>query len=381
MIDDVLTMIPGPTPVHPRVLRRMAEATVSHQYPSFVEDYKSCLKNYLEIMEFPQGRPFVLAGGGTLAMEMAVVNLVDEGEKLLIINHGYFGDRFGQIADAFGIEYEMISAPWGRVVAAEDLENKLNQESFAAVTITHVDTSSGSCSPIADYCEVLRGRDELVILDGVCASAGERENCGELGVDVVFTAPQKAFGAPPGLAMLIASERAMNKRKGLKAKRSYYADLERWLPIMENPGGYFSTSAVNAVRGLKEATDIILEEGLEKRYARHAALARGFRAGAAAMGLLLFTDATCLANTLSVLHYPDKADDASFRAEMLKNGVVVAGGLGPVAGKAFRAGHMGNIGREEICEALMAIEKSLVAGGITIETGTAVAAAAPHLSW
>jgi len=183
------------------------------------------------------------------------------------------------------------------------------------------------------------------------------------------------------VAMLVASERALSKRKAMDSCTSYYSDLLRWLPIMENPGGYFSTSAVNQVRALNTACDIILEEGLERRYARHQALANGIRAGASALGLILFTNASALASTLSVLRYPQGVEDQAFRTAMAENGVVVAGALGPIAGKAFRIGHMGNIGIQEVLKTLSALENSLRATGVEVEQGVAVAAAGPHLNW
>jgi aspartate aminotransferase-like enzyme len=381
MINTAITMIPGPTPVHPRILARLAEPTVSHLFPAFIADYRETLDNFRALMRSASAQPVIFGGGGTLSMEMALVNIMAPGEKLLILSQGYFGDRFAALAESFAIPYDIVQAAWGHAVAPEELESRLSASRYGAVTITHVDTSTGTCAPAADYCRILRGRDELVILDGVCASGGIDERFDDWGVDVLLTAPQKAFGAPPGLAMCLFGARAIAKRRSLPRIPAYYADLLRWLPIMENPGTYYSTPAVNQILALHEATRIMMEEGLDRRFARHQAIGRAMRAGMAAIGFEPFTAPDCRADTLSVLRYPAGVADGEFRASMAAAGVTVAGCLGPIAGQAFRIGHMGNIGAEEIIRTLRAAETSLRACGTTITDGAATAAAAAHMNW
>lgn len=381
MIDETLTMIPGPTPVHPRILEALARPTTSHVAPSFVETFSACLDNIKKVFETTSAQLFAVAGGGTLAMEMALVNLIAPGEKILIISQGYFGDRFEELSRAFDIDFEILKSEWGHAVTPEELESHLRDYSYAAVTITHVDTSTGTCAPAEEYCRILEGRQELVILDGVCATGGMREPFDNWGLDVLLTAPQKALGVPPGMAIIAFSQKAMDKRKSLASIPAYYADIMRWLPIMENPGRYYSTPCVNEIVALHEATEIILEEGLDTRFSRHAQIAKAIRAALTAVGMSTFTADNCLADTLSVVNYPEGIVDAEFRSEMARLGVVVAGGLGPVAGKAFRLGHMGNIGVPEVSKTIDAIEKSLATLGKKIEKGCGLAAAAPHLHW
>jgi alanine-glyoxylate transaminase/serine-glyoxylate transaminase/serine-pyruvate transaminase len=380
MIHDELTMIPGPSPVHRRILEALAQPTVSHMSPRFIQAYRECLADMRAIAGSPSVQPFVFAGGGTLAMEMALINLVQPGEKILVISHGYFGDRYSELASAFGIDCDLLQAEWGRACPPEELERLLKENSYRAVTITHVDTSTGVRSPAADYCALLKGREELVILDGVCSTGGIAEPFDEWGLDVLLTAPQKALGAPPGLAIVLFSERALERRKSLDVVPAYYADILRWLPIMENPGRYYSTPCVNEIFALSEALKIILEEGLENRYERHRRNGRAVRAGLAALGLAHFTEKDCLADTLSVVRYPQGIEDAAFRGGLLEREIMVAGGIGPTAGKIFRLGHMGNINAAEIAAALTAIEETLRSLGLPIEPGAALAAAAPNFS-
>jgi aspartate aminotransferase-like enzyme len=199
------------------------------------------------------------------------------------------------------------------------------------------------------------------------------------GVDVLLTGPQKAIGAPPGVALCVFSERAMERRRSRKSVPAYYADVMRWLPIMLEPQRYYSTPCVNEIVALAEALRIVHEEGLPARFARHGRMAKAFRAGLAAAGLKLFTSSDCLADTLSVVYLPDGVADAAFRKELADRGIVVAGGLGPIAGKAFRLGHMGNIGTGEVTRTLAAIEETLRVLGVSVKQGAAVAAAAASL--
>ncbi|HLO68422.1 MAG TPA: alanine--glyoxylate aminotransferase family protein [Holophaga sp.] len=379
MREETLTMIPGPTPVHPAILGALAKPTVSHVAPSFVAESKEAIDGFRRLCRTEKGQVFIVAGGGTLSMEMAVVNLVAPGEKLLVVSHGYFGDRFIDLAQSFGIQVDALKAEWGKVIPPAELKAKLDSDTYAAVTITHVDTSTGSLSPVAEYAQFLKGRPEMFILDGVCATGGVDERMDEWGVDVILTAPQKAIAAPPGVALVTFSERAMARRQARTAVPAYYADVMRWLPIMQDPGKYFSTPAVNEVTALAEALRMIHREGLDARFARHGKIARAVRAGLEAMGLQLFTEAGNRGDTLSVIRLPEGVEDLAFRKGMAERGIVVAGGLGPIAGKAFRLGHMGNIAAGEITAVLMALEATLLSLGVKVTPGAAVAAAAPFL--
>ena len=380
MIDETLTMIPGPTPVHPRILAALARPTVSHVSPAFVETFRGALRDFRTLCRSTTGQPFIVAGGGTLALEIALVNTVQPGERVLVVSQGYFGDRFAECAAAFGIEAEVLRSAWGSAVPPAELAARLAKGSYAAVTITHVDTSTGTAAPVEEYARLLHGRRETVILDGVCATGGIDEAFDDWGVDVLLTAPQKAIGAPPGLALCLFSERALARRKSLPGVPAYYADVMRWLPIMNDPGRYYSTPCVNEIVALAEAPRIVHDEGLEARFARHQRQAAAFRAGLAALGVTLFTDPGCRAATLSVGLLPAGVEDAGFRARAAARGAVLAGGLGPIAGKAFRLGHMGNIGPGEVVAALGAIAGALSDAGHRVDAGAALAAAASGLA-
>jgi len=368
-------LIPGPTPVHPRILNNLSNPTISHVSSTFVTEFREALSNVKEIVYCKKGEPFIVAGAGTLAMEMALLNTVDKAERILVLSQGFFGQRMAQIAEAFGLSYDIIECEWGKAVLPEELEKSLSETKYEVVVSTHVDTCTGGCAPVKDYAEVMKNHDLIYIIDGVCATGGIEERMDDWGVDVILTAAQKCFGAPPGLAILIVSEKGMEKRKVLKAIPAFYSDLLRWLPIMKDPSKYFSTPCVNEIRAFCESTKIVIEEGMEKRFSRHAFMAKAIRAALTELGFSFFTEESFLADTLSVVNYPEGIEDKSFRNLYFENGVVVAGGLGETAGRVFRIGHMGNISVSQVYFAIEALERTLSSLGHKFDPGSGLKAA------
>ncbi len=374
MPDEKLLLIPGPSPVVPRILDALALPTVSHVSPEMARDLKEACENLKKIVFCDNGEPFIVAGAGTLSMEMALLNTAGPGDRVLVLSQGYFGDRMAQICQAFGIDHDVLACEWGRAVTPRELDARLKTANYNVVVCTHVDTATGACAPVEEYSQVLEKTGSLFIVDGVCATGGIAERMDAWGIDVVLTGAQKCLGAPPGLALCVFSELAMEKRRGLAAVPAYYSDVLRWLPIMHDPSKYFSTPCVNEIRAFAEATRLVLEEGMEDRFERHDLFAAAIRAGLAALGFSFFTDPSFEASTLSVVRYPDGVEDKAFRAGLAANGVVVAGGLGPTAGRVFRMGHMGNLTMAQVRFAVEAVETTLGALGYKFKSGTGRAA-------
>ena len=375
MDQEKLLLIPGPSPVHPRIIHSLSLPTVSHVSPIFVTELKEALANLKKIVFCEHGEPFIIAGAGTLAMEMALLNTAEKGESVLVLSQGFFGQRMAAITQSFGIDCDVLQSPWGKAVSPEDLADQLSVKDYAVVSSTHVDTATGAAAPVKSYAEVLKSSDSLFIVDGVCATGGMEERMTDWGIDVVLTAAQKCFGVPPGLAVLVLSDKAMTRRNRMPSIPAYYADLLRWLPIMKDPSKYFSTPCVNEIRSFNESTKIIMEEGLDVRFERHKRTAMAIRAAFKSLGFSFFTEDSFLADTLSVVLYPDGIEDKAFRGRLFENGVVVAGGLGEVAGKVFRMGHMGNLSLAQIYFALQAVENTLSSLNYSFEPQAAVNAA------
>ena len=385
MKKEKLLLIPGPSPVHERILAALAEPTVAHTGPEMQAELKGGCENLKRIVFCSKGEAFIIAGAGTLSMEIALLNTAVAGkDSVLVLSQGYFGERMGEICRAFGIDHEVMEAEWGRAIFPDELDARLTKKVYDIIVSTHVDTATGACAPIEEYARAVKKSGALFIVDGVCATGGIPEKMDDWGIDVVLTAAQKCFGVPPGLAICVFSERAMAKRRGLASIPAYYSDILRWLPIMKDPVKYFSTPCVNEIRSFFEATRIVLEEGLEPRFRRHDLFARSIRAGLGALGFGFFTDPVFNASTLSVPTYPSGVEDKSFRAALYENGVVVAGGLAQTAGKVFRMGHMGNLTREDVLFALESVEKTLKSLGHRFEPGAGLKAAGSVLgssSW
>ena len=374
MEKNVLVMIPGPTPVVKSIQEQMGREIQAFGDPRFVKDYKELIDELGTLFNC-SGQTFPLAGTGTLAMEMAIANVTKRGDNILIVSNGFFGDRFIDICERKGLHVDVLSAEWGNAVSPETIDQKLSEKNYAAMTVTHVDTSTAVIAPVAEIGKVMKKHpDTIFILDGVAATAGEFADVDGMGIDVMFTGSQKAFGVCPGMFVLWAGKKALARRKTLGTIPEYYVDFEKWLPIMENPAKYFATPAVNLVWAMKEATEIIKAEGLQARDARHHKNAQAIHKALEAVGFTILAKPECRADTLSVCIYPDGVDDAKFRAAMFDAGVIVAGALGAYAGKAFRLGHMGNIDQNTIVQALSAVERALQACGHSVKFGTAVGA-------
>jgi aspartate aminotransferase-like enzyme len=337
----------------------MGRDTVAFGDPGFIKDFKGILTDLKEIWG-TSGEVFVVAGTGTMAMEMAIANTLKAGDNLLIVSHGFFGDRFIELAERKGINVDVIRSEWGKIVPVEEIEAKLSEKHYHTMTVTHVDTSTAAVAPIKEIGEMMKKfPDTIYIVDGVAATAGEREYVDAYNIDILLTASQKAFGVAPGLEIVWASEKAMARRKTLGTIPEYYIDFDKWLPIMHDTSKYYATPAVNMVWALQESIRIIKEEGIENRYERHIKNARAMRAAIEAMGFSILADEANRAVTLSCILYPEGIDDVKFRTILAEEGAQVAGGLAAYAGKMFRMGHMGNIDIHDMVGAISAIERTL----------------------
>ena len=371
MKNRKLLMIPGPTPVARSIQDQMGRETIAFGDPAFVQDYRELIQD-LKTLWKTSGEVFVVAGTGTMAMEMAVANSTKSGDNVLVVSHGYFGDRYIELCERKGLHVDVLASEWGSIVPVGDIKKKLTEKTYAVVTVTHVDTSTGVCAPIEEIGQMVKKfPNTLYIVDGVCATAGEPEAVDDMNIDLLLTGSQKAFGVSPGMAVVWASPKAMERRKSLGTIPEYYIDFDKWLPVMHDPAKYFATPAVNLVWAMKESVRIIKEEGLENRYARHKKSGRATQKALESLGFRILAEESCRAVTLSNLIYPEGIDDVQFRGILAEEGVMVAGGLGAYAGKMFRLGHMGNIDTHDLVSVIAAIERALYRAGQSVVLGKA----------
>jgi aspartate aminotransferase-like enzyme len=350
MTRPPLLMIPGPTPVAPDVLVALAEPVRNHTGPENAATVLRIQAGIRRLVGSADARVHCFAGSGTLAMEAALVNHASPGDRVVVVSHGFFGDRLTEIAGALGLRADVVDVEWGAHADAAALRDRiLAGDEPALVCMTHVDTSSGVLADCAALASTARAAapDAVIVVDGVCATGGVEEAMDAWGVDVLLTGAQKALSVPPGLALLAVSERARQRRESLGDIRAYYADLRRWDASVDDPRRYFSTHAVSLLRALEVSLERIVAEGLPARFERHRKVASMLRDGMSELGFTPLTQRAHLAPTLSVLALPDGVDDARFRAGMEERGVIIAGCLGPWAGRGVRIGHMGTTGEVE----------------------------------
>ncbi len=389
MTDRPLLMIPGPIEVSDAVFRATCVRPPSHVAPDLIAAFGDALRGMRSVwLAGPNSQPFVVAGGGTLAMETAATNLVDPGQSALVIDTGYFGDRMAEMLRRRGANVTLIEAPPGETVSAERVGDALRQGEHAAVFATHVDTSTGVRVDARGIAEAARQHGVLSCFDGVCATAAERFEQRAWGADVYLTASQKAIGLPAGLALWVCSARATDARAALKQLPPLTLDWHKWQPIMEayeaGKPSYFSTPATTLIGalhiGLRELVpdDLHAATRMEARVAAHQRAADAMRAAWSVLGLkLLPTHVDHTANTLSALYYPDGVD-ASVLGAIKQAGAIVAGGLhADLKTRYFRVGHMGDVvGRPEaLLRTVQAVATGLRAVGHTADVRAAVTAA------
>lgn len=388
MKDRQLLMIPGPIEFTPEVLRAMGMATTSHVAPNFVDVFGTALERLRDVFLAPNAQPFVVAGSGTLAMDMAAANLIEPGDAALVVNTGVFGDRFGEILARYGADVTHVRAPvigdtppLEEVKAALEAPSEGSGQPYKMMTITHVDTSTAVATNVKALAALGREHDVLVVVDGVCSVAGEELRQEAWGVDLALTASQKAIGVPPGLALVVAGPRAMEAFRERKSPVvSYYADWTKWLPIMEayeaRQSGYFGTPPVNLVWALNVSLGQILDEGMEARFKRHRRISKAFKAAITALGLAQVpVSADVAANTLTAPYFPDGVD-RSVLGHIKDAGVILAGGLHPeIKARYFRIGHMGVVNDSDVRATLGAVEKGLTKAGYALKPGEGLVAA------
>lgn len=376
MIKQLL-LAPGPTPVPARVRLAMAQPMFHHRTPQFSALFGEVRDGLRQLFQTEED-VLVLASSGTGAMEAAVANCFDRGDEVVVVNGGKFGERWLKLSTTFGLKPIEIRVEWGRAVRADQVAQALDEHPNArGVLVQGSETSTTAVHPIEEMAAVTRDRDALLVVDGITSVGVYDIPMDRWGVDVLITGSQKALMLPPGLAVIALSRRAWQRVEKTSQPR-YYFDLSRERTNQaKNTTAY--TPAISLVIGLREALAMMLEEGLENVFARHARLARATRAAAAALGLRLVAPDNP-SPALTGVYVPDGIDGgklfAYLRDKML---VVFAGGQDHLKGKIIRIAHLGYIDAFDTITAVAAFEMALRKFGHPVELGRGVGAAETEL--
>ena len=352
--------IPGPIPVPEDILDDMSKPMINHRGPEYKDLLLSSTSRIKRVFE-TQGDVWIITGSGTAAMEAAVVNTLSPGDKIINATIGVFGNRFTDIASAFGADVITLDFPFGETIDLDVLRKCLNDNpDVKAVTVTHNETSTGVTNDLQTIAEVVKGEfDKLILVDGISSVASIPMSTDAWNLDVVATASQKGWMLPPGLAFLSFNERAWAAHAESKMPKFYLdmAQYKKYYEIGQPP----YTPAVSVMFALDNALDQLLAEGMGTVFERHAAIGQFTRNGVKSLGLDLFPrDERYASNTVTAVSVPDDVDAAALIGKLrTDHNVIVSGGQASLAGRIFRIGHMGRTTENDIQDTLDAIKNTL----------------------
>jgi alanine-glyoxylate transaminase / serine-glyoxylate transaminase / serine-pyruvate transaminase len=378
-------MAPGPSNIHPRVLRALAAPLVGHRDPTFLAIMDETTDLVRLVFQTRNRATFALPGTGGSGMEAALLNLLEPTDTVIVARAGFFADRMVGIAERVantqvGGRVVIVDAPWGEIVEIERLVAAVRKHRPRVLAVVHGETSTGAEQPLEGLAEVCRQFDCFLVVDAVASLGGSALPVDELGIDICYSGSQKCLSAPPGMAPITVSERAL---QAIEARRtpvpSWYLDLGLHTRFW-NEHLYHHTAPVLNIYALREALRMIEEEGLAARVARHARHAQALRAGLGALGLELFADPAHRMAPVATALVPDEVSDAVTRSMLLDEfSVEIAGGLGEFAGRMWRIGVMGHSAqRSNVMLLLTALEHVLRRQGYTPPASGAAAAEAVY---
>jgi aspartate aminotransferase-like enzyme len=371
MAEKQYLLTPGPTPVPPEVLAALAEPVIHHRARDYRDVYERCLARLAEVYR-TQHDVLMFTTSGTGAFESAVANLTSPGDRQLVLSSGNFGERWAGMARAFGADLVHVQLAWGDSPEPDDLRAALAETGdIRVVYLTHSETSTGVVCDIQALAAVVKEAGALLVVDAVSSLGAVPLETDAWELDVVVSGSQKALMTPPGVAFVSVSPAALEAAARSTSPR-YTLDWERTRKAQSKLDAPF-TPAVSIVRALDVALGLLLEEGLEAAFDRHARLGRACREGAKAMGLELFSPDEERSAVVTAIRSPDGVDATEIVATLRDRfGITIANGQGELKGKILRIGHIGWFDVFDITTALAALELALADAGAEVERGVAV---------
>ncbi|KAK4251662.1 pyridoxal phosphate-dependent transferase [Corynascus novoguineensis] len=371
-------LIPGPIEFDDAVLQSMSHFSESHVGAGFVATFGETLSMLRKLFQTtdPSAQPFVLSGSGTLGWDLVAANLIEPGEDVLVLGTGYFSDGFADCLRVYGANVTELKAAVGTKPQLPEVEKALSEKKYKAITVTHVDTSTGVLSELKQLSALVHkvSPDTLIIVDGVCSVACEEIDFDAWGLDGVVTASQKAIGCPAGLSISMFSGRAMKAFESRKTPpAAYFASMKNWTPIMKNyeakKPSYFATPSPQLIHALHTALKQILDKPVSERFAAHKAASDRIKKAITDLGLKqVAANPDEQAHGMTAIYLPEGVKGADLLPILAKKGVIFAGGIHKeIATKYIRFGHMGvsvlDPKRNDIDHAIKALEEGLAECG------------------
>jgi alanine-glyoxylate transaminase / serine-glyoxylate transaminase / serine-pyruvate transaminase len=375
-----LLLGPGPSMVHPRVLRAMSTPLLGHLDPKFLEIMNEVQAQLRAVLATANPFTIAVSGTGSAGMEAALVNVLEPGDTAIVVAAGVFGNRMAEIVGRCGGRLVKLEVPWGETIEPGRIEEALKKEGkVKAVALVHAETSTGAQQPMEGLGKLCHAHGALLVVDTVTSLGGVPVEVDAWEADAVYSGTQKCLSCPPGLAPLTLSPRALDAVRARKTKvQSWYLDAgmvaDYWA---EGKRVYHHTAPISMVYALRESLRLVLEEGLEARFARHRRHSAALMAGLAALGCEPQAQAGRRLPSLNCVKVPGGIDEGAIRKYLLaEHSIEIGGGLGPLAGKVWRIGLMGESSRQEnVLAVLAAIEQGLAKQGKPPKPGASVSAA------
>lgn len=339
-----ILMGPGPSDVHPRVLKAMSTPLIGHLDPEFLEIMDEIKTMTQKTLQTENQLTFVVSAPGSAGMETCLVNLLEPGDEAVICIHGVFGTRMADIAERCGAKVIKVEAPWGEHIEPAQLKTALEGCNPKLVAIVHAETSTGVLQPLEEISKITKDAGALLVVDAVTSYCGTELKVDEWGIDALYSGTQKCLSAPPGLSPVTFSQKAVEALDNRKTKvQSWFLDLTMvknyWSGAKR---AYHHTGPVSAMFALREALRLVLEEGLEERFKRHQENHLLLKKGLEELGFSFLVKEGYRLPMLNSVILPEGIDEAGVRSQLLnKYNIEVGGGLGDLAGKIWRIGLMG----------------------------------------
>ncbi len=373
-----ILMGPGPSEIHPSVLQAMASPTVGHLDPYFLKVMDEVQAMLRQVFQTTNHMTMAISGTGSAGMETCVVNLIEPGDRMVVGVNGVFGGRMADVAERVGAEVTKIERPFGEVFTPDEVAAAVKATRPKVVGIVQAETSTGAHQPLEEIAKIVHDAGALLLVDCVTSLGGLPVEIDRLSIDAAYSGSQKCLGCPPGLAPVTFGPRALEAMDARKKRvSSWYLDIGLLRNYWGNNRAYHHTAPINMNYALHQSLRLVLQEGLEARFARHQQHHLALKAGLAAMGIQYSVAPGVSLPMLNSVLIPAGADDAVVRGQLLNEfGIEIGGGLGPMKGKTWRIGLMGETAKKSnVLLFLAALEQCLNRQGIRPDPGSGVAAA------
>ena len=369
---------PGPSNVHPRVLRAMATPLVGHLDPEFLVIMDETKELLRYVFQTENDLTLPISGTGTAGMEASLYNIIEQGDRVVVVVKGFFGERMCDMAGRCGAQVKRIEVEWGRIVEPEQVKAALKGGGVKVVALVHAETSTGVLQPLEEISQMVHEHGAFLLVDAVTSLGGHPVKVDEWGIDICYSGSQKCLACPPGLAPITFNNRASEAMRNRKSKvQGWYLDMTMVEKYWGQERAYHHTAPITMNYALREALRLIFEEGLEARFDRHRLNHQALLAGLQAMGLEPFAQAGHRLWTLNTVRVPEGVEDARIRRRLLDEfSIEIGGGLGPLKGQIWRIGLMGySSSKRNVLLCLGALETVLRKEDYQLAAGSGVAAA------